>query len=111
MVRGLVNQIDPKKELKFRTTLIIVLLKEQYTFTRGVQQYVIKFVSDLRQIGGFQRVLWFPPPRAAKIIFGSQEKRKLGPPPPILQIMILKLSPPRCVISKESVQQTLIDEL
>jgi hypothetical protein len=27
------------------------------------------------------------------------------PPPPILQIMILKLSPPRCVISKESVQQ------
>jgi hypothetical protein len=27
------------------------------------------------------------------------------PPPPILQIMILKLSPPRCVISKESAQQ------
>jgi hypothetical protein len=24
--------------------------------------YVIKFVSDLRQIGGFIRVLWFPPP-------------------------------------------------
>jgi hypothetical protein len=23
---------------------------------------VIKFVSDLRQIGGFLRVLWFPPP-------------------------------------------------
>ena len=44
--------------------------------------------------------------RAAKIIFGPQSKRKLGPPPPILQIMILKLSPPRCVISKEeSVQQ------
>ena len=29
---------------------------------RGVQHYVIKFVSDLRQIGGFLRVLWFPPP-------------------------------------------------
>jgi len=27
----------------------------------GVQQYVIKFVSDLRQVGGFLRVLWFPP--------------------------------------------------
>ena len=27
MVRGLVSQIDPKKELKFWTTLIIVLLK------------------------------------------------------------------------------------
>jgi hypothetical protein len=29
MIRGLVSQIDPKKELKFWTTLIIVLLKEQ----------------------------------------------------------------------------------
>ena len=29
---------------------------------QGVQHYVIKFVSDLRQVGGFLRVLWFPPP-------------------------------------------------
>jgi hypothetical protein len=29
---------------------------------RGVQHYVIKVVSDLRQVGGFLRVLWFPPP-------------------------------------------------
>jgi hypothetical protein len=29
---------------------------------RGVQHYVIKFVSDLWQVGGFLRVLWFPPP-------------------------------------------------
>ena len=35
--------------------------------------------------------------RAAKGIVGPQGKRKIGPPPPILQIMILKLSPPRCV--------------
>ena len=28
----------------------------------SIQQYVIKFVSDLRQIGGFLRVLRFPPP-------------------------------------------------
>jgi hypothetical protein len=28
---------------------------------RGVQHYVIKFVSDLRQVGGFFRVLRFPP--------------------------------------------------
>ena len=27
-----------------------------------VQHYVIKFVNDLRQVGGFLRVLWFPPP-------------------------------------------------
>ena len=29
---------------------------------RGVQHYVIKFVSDLRQVGGFFQVLQFPPP-------------------------------------------------
>ena len=28
---------------------------------RGVQHYVIKFVSDLRQVGGFLRVIRFPP--------------------------------------------------
>ena len=29
---------------------------------RSVQHYVIKFVIDLRQVGGFLRVLRFPPP-------------------------------------------------
>jgi len=29
---------------------------------RGVQHYVIKFVSDLRQVGVFLRILWFPLP-------------------------------------------------
>jgi hypothetical protein len=29
---------------------------------RGLQHYVIKFVSDLRQVGGFLRVFRFPPP-------------------------------------------------
>jgi hypothetical protein len=28
----------------------------------SIQQYVIKFVSDLRHVGGFLRVLRFPPP-------------------------------------------------
>jgi hypothetical protein len=28
----------------------------------SIQHYVIKFVSDLRQAGGFLRVLRFPPP-------------------------------------------------
>ena len=28
----------------------------------SIQHYVIKFVSDLRQVGGFLRVLRFPPP-------------------------------------------------
>jgi hypothetical protein len=31
---------------------------EDYT----IQHYVIKFVSDLQQVGGFLRVLRFPPP-------------------------------------------------
>ena len=34
----------------------------EYRPGRGVQHYVIKFVSDLRQVGGFLRILWFPPP-------------------------------------------------
>jgi len=28
----------------------------------SIQHYVIKFVSDLRQVGGFLQVLRFPPP-------------------------------------------------
>ena len=28
----------------------------------SIQHYMIKFVSDVRQIGGFLRVLRFPPP-------------------------------------------------
>jgi hypothetical protein len=27
-----------------------------------IQHYVIKFVSDLWQVDGFLRALWFPPP-------------------------------------------------
>jgi len=42
--------------------------------------------------------------------FWTLGQKETCPPPPILQIMILKLSPPRCVISKESVQQKWIDE-
>ena len=30
--------------------------------TQAIQHYVIKFVNDLRQVGGFLRVLWFPLP-------------------------------------------------
>jgi hypothetical protein len=29
---------------------------------RGIQHYMIRFVSDLWQVGGFLRVLRFPPP-------------------------------------------------
>jgi chromosome segregation ATPase len=33
--------------------------EEQVTLNQGD---VIKFVNNLRQVGGFLRVLWFPPP-------------------------------------------------
>jgi len=29
----------------------------------SIQHYVIKFVSDVWQVGGFLRVLWFPTPK------------------------------------------------
>jgi hypothetical protein len=28
----------------------------------SIQHYVIKFISDFRQVGGFLRVLWYPSP-------------------------------------------------
>ena len=28
----------------------------------SIQHYLIKFLSDLRQVGGFLWALWFPPP-------------------------------------------------
>ena len=31
-----------------------------------IQHYVIKFVSDLQQVGGFLRILRFPPPKKLK---------------------------------------------
>jgi len=37
--------------------------KFEFISGRAVQHYVIKFVSDLRQVGGFLRILRFPPPR------------------------------------------------
>ena len=41
---------------------VVVGFTTTYGIGRGVQHYVIKFVSDLRQVGGFLRVLQFPPP-------------------------------------------------
>ena len=45
---------------------VLLVEKLEYNHTRGdvylIQHYVIKFVSDLRQVGCFIRVLRFPPP-------------------------------------------------
>jgi len=38
----------------------------------SIQHYVIKFVSDLRQVGGFLRLLRFPPPIKLYFMFRKQ---------------------------------------
>jgi len=35
---------------------------QHYVMVYSIQHYVIKFVSDLRQVSGFLWVLWFPQP-------------------------------------------------
>ena len=44
------------------TVLIFIIKSNNSNLGRGVQHYVINFVSDLRQVGGFKMVLRFPPP-------------------------------------------------
>jgi hypothetical protein len=44
------------------TDLTVQLLKFSDCYGGFMTHYVIKFVSDLRQVGGFLRVLRFPPP-------------------------------------------------
>ena len=40
----------------------VVSLNPAHGEVYSIQHYVIKFVSDLWQVGGFLRVTWFPPP-------------------------------------------------
>jgi len=43
-------------------TTKIVSLNPVHGEVYSIQCYVVKFVSDLRQVSGFLWVLWFPPP-------------------------------------------------
>ena len=43
-------------------TTKVVSSKPVHDKVYSIQHYVIKFGSDLRQVGGFPRVLRFPPP-------------------------------------------------
>jgi len=43
-------------------TTNVVSLNPVHGEVYSIQHYVIKFVSDLWQIGDFLQVLWFPPP-------------------------------------------------
>jgi hypothetical protein len=94
----------------------VAFMLKQFVLARSFKREASKLKSsdkynclpiETRQLLYIDRLLF----RQIQGIFGPQGKRKLNPSPPILQIMILKLSPPRCVISKESVQQNWIDDL
>ena len=43
-------------------TIIVVSSNSTHGRVYPIQHYVIKFVSDLRQVGGFPQVLLFPSP-------------------------------------------------
>jgi hypothetical protein len=43
-------------------TTIVVSLYPAHGEVYAIEHYVIKFVSDMQQVCGFLRVLWFPPP-------------------------------------------------
>jgi hypothetical protein len=43
-------------------TTKVVSSKPVHDELYSIQDYVIKFVSDFRQVGGFLQVLQFPPP-------------------------------------------------
>ena len=67
ILRAIVAVIIWKLDLQLHMQSVPITTKGQSSNpVRGevysIQQYVIKFVSDLRQVGGFHWVLRFPPP-------------------------------------------------
>jgi hypothetical protein len=56
-----------------------------------MQHYVIKFISDLRKIGGLFLVLWFPPPK-------KTDRRDIAEISLKLASNTITLTPLRCVI-------------
>ena len=49
-------------QLPMQSVPIPLTLRVRTPLRRSAQHYVIKFVSDLQQVGCFHRVLLFPPP-------------------------------------------------
>ena len=47
--------------------VVIVWFEPRSGEVYSIQGYVIKFVSDLRQVSGFLWVQWFPPPITSKL--------------------------------------------
>ena len=55
-------QLDLQLSVQSVSITKVVSSNPAHGEVNSIQQYVIKFVSDLRQIGGFLQVLRFPPP-------------------------------------------------
>jgi hypothetical protein len=51
-----------KFKLLYSYGVVIVSSNSVHGEVQSIQHYVIMFVNDLRQVGGFLRVLRFPPP-------------------------------------------------
>ena len=51
-----------KFKLLYSYGVVIVSSSSVHGEVHSIQHYVIMFVNDLRQVGGFLRVLRFPPP-------------------------------------------------
>jgi hypothetical protein len=58
----------------FYLQLMISYVIHLYFIERGVQHYVIKFVNDLRQVGGFLKVFRFLPPYNWNIVESGRSK-------------------------------------
>ena len=58
----IVGQLDLQLPAQSAITTEVVSSNPTQGVVYSLQLYVIKFVSDLRQVGGFLRVLRFPPP-------------------------------------------------
>ena len=52
----------PVQSTPITTNVVNLNLNHVHGEVYSIQHYVIKFVSDLRQVGGFLRVLRFPSP-------------------------------------------------
>ena len=79
----------------FITTYAINEFKSQSGEVYSIQNYVIKFVSDLRQVKGFLWVLWFPPPIkltndiTEKLLKVTLNTTTLTPPPVLHNIFCI----------------------
>ena len=106
-------EIDFTRTVTNRYTVLCITYMYDYLTIEMAWQNTLKYVVQKSNYNHCRDksipLSYAGPPRE---LLGPRAKGNL-PPPSILQIMILKLSLPRCVIpvSKESAQQNLIDEL